>query len=92
MAKDDRGNPPLLNPVLELRKDPLPQRAQGGGVGKKDIVHERLQTQRNALASAVEAIAADSRSVVAHGGRLHLVARMFADFIRPEQNTDRACG
>jgi hypothetical protein len=85
MAKDDRGNPPLLNPVLELRKDPLPQRAQGGGVGKKDIVHERLQAQRDALASAVEAIAADSRPVVAHGGRLHLVARMFADSYAPSK-------
>jgi hypothetical protein len=43
MAADDRRDPPLLNPVLALRKEPVPETVSGGGKGADAVVVERLE-------------------------------------------------
>ena len=83
MAADDRRDPPLLNPVLSLRKEPVPETVTGGGKGADAIVVERLDRQRRALASSIERLAVEASAHAPHAGRIHLVARMFSDSLAP---------
>ena len=82
MPPDDRRERPLLNPVLTLRKEPVPEAAKGGGPSEKDIVQDRLPAQRRALSARLEAIAA-SDATAPHAGRIHLVVEMFEDSFAP---------
>lgn len=82
-AADDRRDPPLLNPVLALRKEPVPEAVTGGGKGADAIVTERLERQRRELAASIERIAVEASSYAPHAGRIHLVARMFPDSQAP---------
>ena len=82
MPPDDRRKRPLLNPVLTLRKEPVPETAKGGGPSKKDIVQDRLPVQRRVLSARLEAIAG-SGTPAAHAGRIHLVVEMFEDSLAP---------
>jgi len=83
MSTSDRASSPLLNPVLVLRKQPVPEPASGGAPGAKDIVRGRLDRQRQALAEGVDQIIADAALYATHGGRIHLVACMFGDSFAP---------
>lgn len=83
MATDDRRDSPLLNPVLSLRKEPAPETVQGGGLGAKAIVVARLGQQRQKLSSSIQNLANDPGRYTAHGGCVHLVAKMFSDSLAP---------
>jgi hypothetical protein len=83
MAADDRRDPPLLNPVLALRKEPVPESVSGGGKGADAIVVERLELQRRQLAGSVERLTVEVSRRAAHAGRIHLVAKMFSDSRAP---------
>ncbi len=84
MPSDVRLNPPpVLNPVLTLRKEPVPETASGGGKGEAAIVADRLEQQRSELADSCEQIAASANQRPTHAGRLHLVADMFPDSLAP---------
>lgn len=82
MPPDDRRERPLLNPVLTLRKEPVPEAAKGGGPSEKDIVQDRLPTQRRVLSARLEAIAAGGVPTP-HAGRIPLVVEMFEDSLAP---------
>ncbi|MEJ1978640.1 MAG: S8 family peptidase [Acetobacteraceae bacterium] len=83
MAAGDRRDPPLLNPVLALRKEPVPETVTGGGKGADAIVVERLERQRHDLARSIEQLAVEASGHAPHAGRIHLVARMFSDSLAP---------
>ncbi|HEY5331272.1 MAG TPA: S8 family peptidase [Acidobacteriaceae bacterium] len=83
MATDDRRDPPLLNPVLALRKEPVPETVSGGGKGADAIVVERLERQRRELASSIERLAVEASAHAPHAGQIHLVAKMFSDSLAP---------
>jgi hypothetical protein len=83
MAADDRRDPPLLNPVLALRKEPVPETVSGGGKGADAIVVARLERQRRELASSIERLAVEASAHAPHAGRIHLVAKMFSDSLAP---------
>lgn len=84
MPSDDRrAPPPVLNPVLTLRKEPVPETATGGGKGEAAIVADRLEQQRHELSASCERIAGSAAKRPTHAGRLHLVADMFPDSLAP---------
>ena len=83
MVTDDRRDSPLLNPVLSLRKEPAPETVQGGGRGAGAIVTARLGQQRQRLSASLRGLVSDPSRYKAHGGRVHLVAKMFADSLAP---------
>lgn len=77
----DVSHRPLLQPVLTLRKEPVPRTAPAGGKTEDDVKHERLDAQRRRLTAAMREMRAQ-----ASGGRLNifggytlLVAEMFED-------------
>lgn len=78
MAQRNEGNP-LLNPVLSFLKQPSPTTVQGGGKNEKGIVTLRLGKQRKVLSDALFSLAKQSKSIKSHNGKVHLIARMFAD-------------
>jgi hypothetical protein len=83
MAADDRRNPPLLNPVLTLRKEPVPETAGGGGKGADAILVDRLERQRSELAGSIERLAINASAYAPQAGRIHLVAKMFSNSLAP---------
>jgi hypothetical protein len=83
MPPRDRRDPPLLNPVLALRKEAAPEPVTGGGAGVAGIVTERLDQQRRVLASSIELVAIEASSHAPQAGKLHLIARMFRDSLAP---------
>lgn len=85
MAEDGR---PLLNPVLALRIEPKREARVGGGKGRNQIVQGRLATQRQALAGQFNAIYREQRRLRVFGGRVQLLARMFADSYAPSHTPD----
>ncbi|WP_338606827.1 S8 family serine peptidase [Pelagibacterium nitratireducens] len=74
---------PLLNPVLRLTKGPVPEEPPVGGQGEAGVVAGRLSAQRVALAESCRRISAESASLSAHGGRIHLIVEMFSDSFAP---------
>lgn len=74
---------PLLNPVLSLQKEPVPEPAQGGGPSAKDVVQNRLGVQRRALSTRIEKIYGARSDYPTQGNRLHLAVRMFDDSYAP---------
>lgn len=83
MASEPPSKNPLLNPVLLLKKEPVPEEPHVSGKGEGAIVTARLQQQRTELyRDAQEVIRAIDRTPQ-HGGKLHIVARMFGDSLAP---------
>ncbi|WP_137150206.1 S8 family peptidase [Devosia sp. FKR38] len=80
MAEDRRT--PLLNPVLLLTKEPIPESPPVSGQGEAGIVVERLSQQRAALSADLDRLAETDDSAD-HGGKLHVVATMFRDSYAP---------
>lgn len=85
MANDTRT--PLLNPILSLLRDPTPTSITGGGKNASGIVHSRLESQKLKLAHELEEINSNE-SVVTHGGKLHLIVKMFEDSLAPSWTPD----
>ena len=83
MPPRDRRDPPLLNPVLALRKEAAPEPVTGGGRGADDIVIERLESQRRILGANLDQIAIEASNYAPKAGKLHVVARMFPDSFAP---------
>src|SRR5829696_6235751 len=80
MADTDR---PLLNPVLALRIEPKRDTASGRGKEAKHIVASRLGQQRAALSGQLAEIEGRRPSLRTFGGKIQLLARMFADSSAP---------
>ena len=78
----DERRTPLLNPVLLLTKEPIPESPAVGGQGEDGVVVSRLSGQRELLAKAWEKIAKTDESSD-HGGKLHVVVSMSADSFAP---------
>jgi hypothetical protein len=72
------GERPLLNPVLQLRMEAVPEPQTGGGKGRNSVVVERLGQQQRALSTATESLYRARDTLPAYGGRTHLLIRMFA--------------
>ncbi|WJI71383.1 MULTISPECIES: S8 family peptidase [unclassified Mesorhizobium] len=83
MPIDKRPSQPLLNPVLALTKEPVPESPAVGGQGEAGVVAERLDGQRTALARDIEALTRDVESYPKHGGKIQIVASMFRDSFAP---------
>src|SRR5688500_9494624 len=83
MPTDDRRSPPLLNPVLSLTKQPVPEEPAVSGKGEDGIVFARLSNQRRILSAQVEAVAANRDHSKIHGGKILLLAKMFEDSFAP---------
>jgi len=80
MADTDR---PLLNPVLALRIEPKRDTASGRGKEAKHIVASRLGQQRAGLSRQLAEIEGRRPSLRTFGGKIQLLARMFADSYAP---------
>ncbi|OYT83625.1 MAG: hypothetical protein CFE50_11645 [Pseudomonas sp. PGPPP4] len=74
---------PLLNPVLNFMKEPVPFMPDGRGKSVKGIVVDRLEAQRKRLSKSLMEISAISSEIPTHKGRTHLIARMFDDSHAP---------
>lgn len=85
MAEGDR---PLLNPVLTLRVEPKREAASGGGKSRQDIREERLPEQRRRLSEALNGLYKDRKRLRSFGGKVQLIARMFADSLAPTKTPD----
>lgn len=83
MATDPPQTRPLLNPVLALQKEPVPETPAVGGQGEAGIKIGRLEKQRVKLANSVAEVADSLASLPVHGGRIHLLASMFDDSFAP---------
>ena len=72
---------PLLQPVLTLQKQPVPQAVVVHGKKEEDIKHRRLNPQRKALASDVRMLRSQAAAgrLNVFGGYTLLVADMFDD-------------
>jgi hypothetical protein len=80
---------PLLNPVLRLKMEAVPEPQTGGGKGRASVVKDRLPMQQKILAAATEALYRDRANLPVYGGRTHLLARMFAsDSLAPSHAPD----
>jgi hypothetical protein len=78
---------PLLNPVLRLKMEAVPEPQTGGGKGRASVVKERLPVQQQVLGAATEALYRERASLPVYGGRTHLLARMFAhDSLAPSHS------
>lgn len=78
---------PLLNPVLRLKMEAVPEPQTGGGKGRASVVKERLPVQQQVLGAATEALYRERASLAVYGGRTHLLARMFAhDSLAPSHS------
>ena len=75
----DNGERPLLNPILQLRMEAIPEPQPGGGKGRNSIVVERLGQQQRVLSVATEALYRARDTLPSYGGRTHLLVRMFAE-------------
>ncbi|KQN46906.1 hypothetical protein ASE93_12405 [Serratia sp. Leaf50] len=78
---------PLLNPILSFLKGPTPTSIPGGGKNSKGIVLSRLEHQKLKLVGELQKIN-DSESAVSHGGKLHLLVKMFEDSLAPSWTPD----
>ena len=90
MAREPKR--PLLNPVLRLRMDPVPETGPGGGKGRDSIKFERLEDQQRVLAAATRALYRGRENLPAYGGRTHLLVRMFEDSLAPSHTPDDLFG
>ncbi|WP_312414334.1 S8 family peptidase [Shinella sp.] len=83
MAIEPRSKAPLLNPVLLLTKEPVPEEPHVSGKGEAGIVHDRLDRQRVELARDCASIADEIQELPIHGGKIHIIAKMFSDSFAP---------
>ncbi len=73
----------LLNPVLSLQIEPTPENKPGGGKGRQNIVHDRLDKQKEKLCVQARAHYASRADMVTFGGKVGLAVRMFSDSLAP---------
>ena len=81
MAEDARR--PILNPVPGFPDAPKSKRTSSGGKAKKNIKDERLNTQREVLASDFRSMADAVRLQPSFNGHVVLYADMFEDSYAP---------
>lgn len=80
---------PLLNPVLSLKMEAVPETQRGGGKGRDSIKVDRLATQQAVLAQAVRGLYRDRQALPTFAGKIQLLARMFAeDSLAPSYTPD----
>lgn len=72
---------PVLNPVLSLKRDPIPASVTGRGVTEKSVRHERLDAQRGLLSGRI-ALLRESPPP-SHAGKILLAVHMFDDSLAP---------
>lgn len=82
MSEERRGAP-ILNPVLMLRKEAVPEQPAVGGQGEDGIVQERLTPQRRRLSLDLERIAASADELPSHDNKIQVLATMYADSLAP---------
>jgi hypothetical protein len=70
---------PLLNPVLSLKMEAVPETQRGGGKGRDSIKTERLGQQQAVLATSVRDLYRQRAHLPIFAGKTHLLVRMFAD-------------
>lgn len=72
---------PLLQPVLTLQKEAMPQRAVVQGKKEEHVVRRRLDTQRRVLSSGLRALRSQVQAgqLNVFGGYTLLLAEMFDD-------------
>ena len=81
MAEDARR--PILNPASGFPDAPKPERTTSGGKAKRSIKDERLNTQREALASDFQSMADAVHLQPSFNGHVILCADMFEDSYAP---------
>ena len=86
MAEDARR--PILNPAPGFLDAPKPGRATSGGKAKRNIKDERLNTQREALASDFRSMADAVHLQPSFNGHVVLYADMFEDSFAPSYTPD----
>ncbi len=80
---------PLLNPVLNLKMEAVPEAQTGGGKSRDSIKVERLQQQIIALAQSVRTLYDERNGLPVFDGRAHILVRMFAaDSLAPSYTPD----
>lgn len=70
---------PLLNPVLSLKMEAVPETQRGGGKSRDNIKTARLAQQQAVLATAVRTLYAERAELASFAGKTQLLVRMFAD-------------
>lgn len=79
----ENSNSPLLNPVLELHRQPRPQKPTGGGKDSSKVNKTRLPKQKVRLAEECEQILSMREVIPTFAGKFHMIATMFKDSIAP---------
>ena len=72
---------PVLNPILALKRDPRREGVTGRAATEAHIRIERLDVQREVLATQLDGIRRSADKV--HAGRLLVAIRMFDDSLAP---------
>ena len=79
----DQRDPPLLNPVLSLQMDPVPESPRGGGKGRESIVQGRLVPQQSKLRAQAQSLYGSRMDFPTFSGKTLLAVHMFSDSLAP---------
>ena len=79
----DQRDPPLLNPVLSLQMDPVPESPRGGGKGRESIVQGRLVPQQSKLRAQAQSLYGSRMDFPTFSGKTFLAVHMFSDSLAP---------
>ena len=79
----DQRDPPLLNPVLSLQMEPVPESPRGGGKGRESIVQDRLLPQQSKLQKQAQSLYGSRMDFPTFNGKTLLAVHMFSDSIAP---------
>lgn len=74
---------PIINPVLRLLKDPVPQGVTGRGKDIKGIKQQTLDSKRASLSKQLKNINARNLENITFSGFTHLLAKMDDDALSP---------
>ena len=84
----DERIPPLLNPVLSLQTEPVPQSRIGGGKGQQSIIQERLAPQQRKLKAQAKSLYTSREQFPTFSGKTLVAVRMFSDSLAPSHTPD----
>ena len=79
----DQNDPPLLNPVLSLQMEPIPESPRGGGKGRESIVQGRLVAQQSKLRAQAQSLYGSRADFPTFSGKTLLAVHMFSDSLVP---------
>lgn len=74
---------PIINPVLSLLKEPVPEGITGRGKDAKGIKHQTLQSKRESLSKYLKIINSRNLEHITFSGFTHLLAKMDDDALSP---------